>query len=80
MMYKAICEWRDLTDGHAYSVGDVFPYDGRKIEETRLTELLGDQNKAHKSLIERVEGSDDKIHEQEEKQRKRAVKTPKTEE
>ena len=55
---KVIYPFRDLTDNHQYSVGDVFPFDGRKITKKRIDELSGVGNKIGRALIEEAE--DDK--------------------
>lgn len=54
MMYKALRQWRDLTDDHLYSAGDAYPHDGREIEPARIAELTGNQNNARMALIEAV--------------------------
>lgn len=54
-MYKSIVQWRDLEDGHLYSIGESYPHDGREVSEERLAELSGTQNKAGFALIKAVE-------------------------
>lgn len=53
-MYISLRQWRDLSDGHLYSPGDPFPYDGRAIAPARIVELESGANKAKMALIERV--------------------------
>ncbi len=50
-MYKVIVRFRDLTDGHLYEIGDVFPFDGREISLDRLETLETPRNKAGIVLI-----------------------------
>ena len=73
MMYKVICQFRDLSDGHLYNVGDVFPHDGRGIDPSRIAELSGTANKARIRLIEAVP---DKADAQEAEQAKQPEKAP----
>lgn len=54
-MYRAIERFRDLTDGHLYESGDVFPYDGRKISEDRINTLATGRNASSKPLIAKDE-------------------------
>ena len=51
MMHKALRQWRDLTDGHLYNPGDVFPHDGRQIAPERIAALVSGSNKANMALI-----------------------------
>lgn len=51
MMHKALRQWRDLTDGHLYNPGDVFPHDGRQIAPERIAALVSGANKANMALI-----------------------------
>lgn len=62
MGYKSIADWRDLTDGHLYANGDVFPHDGRVIPEARIAELSGPQNKAGFALIKAIEVKAEEEH------------------
>lgn len=55
MMYKALCEWRDLQDEHTYQAGDEYPFDGRAIKPERIEQLLSGNNLARKPLIVKVE-------------------------
>ena len=75
-MYTAVCVFRDLQDNHLYHAGDIFPHDGREIAATRIDELITGRNAANKRLI--VQDEAEPI--QQPKPRKRAAKTPKTEE
>lgn len=54
MMYKAICVFRDLQDGHLYNADEPFPHDGRDIPPDRLEALLTGKNAAKKPLIVRT--------------------------
>lgn len=54
-MYRAIERFRDLTDGHLYESGEIFPYDGRKISEDRINALATGRNASSKPLIAAVE-------------------------
>lgn len=55
-MYKVVCEkFRDLTDNHVYKKDDVFPFDGREVDENRIKELSTKKNKIGKVLIVKVE-------------------------
>lgn len=54
-MLKSTVQWRDLTDGHLYSAGDPFPWDGREIPEERINALKSSQNKAGFAVIKAVE-------------------------
>ena len=51
MMYKAICVFRDLQDGHLYNADEPFPHDGREISPGRLEDLLTGKNAAKRPLI-----------------------------
>ena len=59
-MYKVIKGFHDLQDSvstksgtiyHEYKVGDVFPREGKKVDENRLKELAGKDNKRGVPLI-----------------------------
>ena len=73
-MYRAVCEWRDLTNGHLYNAGEEYPFDGKEVSEARLMALLNGANLANKPLIERV----DKLPDEEAKPRKIVRKPRKT--
>ena len=51
----SIARFVDLEDGHLYTPGDPFPYDGRELPAERISELSGTQNKAGFALIKVVE-------------------------
>jgi len=70
MKYTSTGKWRDLTDGHLYSSGDAFPFDGREISPERIAQLSGTQNKAGFALIKAIEQTDEENHTQ-------SVETPK---
>lgn len=53
--YKVIEKFKDLSDDHIYEVGDIFPYDGRRVSKKRIEELSTDKNKREIALIEKVE-------------------------
>ena len=56
MSYKVIKYFTDLQDNnHPYNVGDTFPRKDKKVDETRLAELAGSENKRGCPLIELVE-------------------------
>ena len=66
-MYRVIREFADLTDSkkikegesyHNYSVGDVYPRQGKKVDEKRIKELLGAENARGEPLIEAVQEGD----------------------
>lgn len=52
IMYRVLTTFRDLTDGHLYQAGDVFPHDGRTIPEERIESLVNGRNQANLRLIE----------------------------
>lgn len=55
-MYKVIKYFTDLKDkNHPYNVGDTFPRKGLKVDEERIAELSGNENKQGTPLIEKVE-------------------------
>lgn len=62
-MYKVIKGFHDLQDSvktkngviyHEYKAGDVFPREGKKVDEERLKELAGKDNKRGVPLIKEV--------------------------
>ena len=75
-MYKAIQQFRDLTDGHLYQEGETFPHDGREIPADRLDALVSDNNRAGKALI--VWASEEKPVEETAPQKPAAEKPRKT--
>lgn len=51
-MYKVIKYFTDLQDNsHPYNVGDTFPRKGVKVDESRIAELSGSDNKQGVPLI-----------------------------
>lgn len=61
MNYKVIHPFRDLEDtgktfpnGREYAVGDEFPATKRKVQDDRIEELLGNNNKIGRPLITEV--------------------------
>lgn len=72
-MYKVIKYFIDLQDNnHPYNVGDVFPRSGVEVNEERLEELAGSNNKQRVPLIKIVEEAP--AEEEEAPKRKRAKK------
>lgn len=54
--YKVIKYFTDLQDDdYEYHEGDVYPRDGKKVSEERLTELSTNTNRQGTPLIERVQ-------------------------
>lgn len=54
-MYRVIKFFTDLQDDkRPYSVGDVFPREGKKVTKTRLKELSTAANRQGIPLIEEV--------------------------
>ena len=54
-MYKVILRFADLQDSsHVYEVGDVYPREGVKPTQERISELLGASNKIGAPLIKKV--------------------------
>ena len=62
-MYKVIKGFHDLQDSvstksgtiyHECKVGDVFPREGKNVDENRLKELAGKDNKRGVPLIKEV--------------------------
>ena len=54
-MYKVILRFADLQDSsHVYEVGDVYPREGVKPSEDRISELSGASNKIGAPLIKKV--------------------------
>lgn len=51
-MYRVIHFFTDLTDNaHPYNVGDIFPRKGVQVDEDRLKELAGSDNRQGRPLI-----------------------------
>lgn len=67
MKYEVICRFEDLQDNaYLYDVGDIFPRDGFFVNEERIKELSGNENRQGKPLIKEVDDetlpfSDDEI-------------------
>ena len=54
-MYKVVEFFHDLQDGgHAYQPGDLFPRDGIKVSDARLSELSSANNARGMKLIQKV--------------------------
>lgn len=72
-MYKALTRFTDLQDNnHVYQAGDIFPRKGIKVSKERIEELLSDQNRRHKPVIEEI------IEEVKEQPKKPATPSKKT--
>lgn len=48
-------KFKDLSDNHIYSYGDIFPYDNREIDKKRIDELSSKNNKIGVSLIQYID-------------------------
>ena len=72
MMYKTLCVFRDLQDGHLYDADEPFPHDGRAIDPMRIDALLTGKNAANKPLITVTEELTDTTEETPQKPKKRA--------
>lgn len=59
MKYISTGTWRDLTDGHLYHEGELFPFDGREVAPERITELETAQNRAGFALIRAEDVADE---------------------
>ena len=66
-MYRVIKEFADLTDSkkikegelyHNYSVGDMYPRQGKKVDEKRIEVLLGTENAQGEPLIAIIQEGD----------------------
>lgn len=54
-MYKALTTFTDLQDNnYRYQAGDTFPRKGLKVSDERIAELLSDNNRRHKPVIEEI--------------------------
>lgn len=49
--YVVVYGFIDKNDRHSYAPGDVFPFDGRKIDEKRIAELISKKNDTKVVLI-----------------------------
>ena len=74
-MHKVIERFRDLTDGHLYEAGDIFPHDGRDVGADRLKALENGENRAARPLIHRVEEQPEAPQEQPKKPARARKKT-----
>lgn len=55
-MYKVIKLFADLEDkNHVYYPGDIYPREGAEVNEERIKELSGSENKRGEPLIELIE-------------------------
>lgn len=53
--YRVVKYFTDLQDDeHVYHVGDAYPRDGVDVTDSRVKELLGDENLQGHPLIEKV--------------------------
>lgn len=53
--YRVVKYFTDLHDSeHAYNVGDIYPRDGVDVTDSRIKELLGNENLQGHPLIEKV--------------------------
>ena len=77
MKYISATTWRDLSDGHLYHEGDLFPFDGRVIEEERLRELGNANNRAGLVLVRAVDEPKAEPKEKEPEKAPEAQKKPK---
>lgn len=50
-MYVVINKFKDLKDNHLYEKDSIYPYKKKKVDQERLDELMGSDNKLKKSLI-----------------------------
>lgn len=50
-MYVVINKFKDLKDNHLYEKDAIYPYKKKKVDQERLDELMGSNNKLKKSLI-----------------------------
>ena len=53
-MYKVIKCFTDITDGHKYDIGDIFPREGVDVSDARIAKLAGSANRQRTPLIEEV--------------------------
>lgn len=50
-MYKVIKCFTDMTDGHKYDIGDIFPREGAVVSDARIAKLAGSANRQRTPLI-----------------------------
>lgn len=61
-MYRVVRYFTDLQDNnYAYNAGDKFPRDGVEVSNERINELLSDQNKQCRQLIQYVDEFDSEV-------------------
>lgn len=64
-MYIVVNNFVDLVDNnHNYKKGSLYPFEQKKVEESRIEELSTRQNKQKKVLIKEIEKLDDLTVEQ----------------
>lgn len=51
-MYRVIKCFTDITDGHKYDIGDVFPREGVVVDVARIAKLASAKNRQRTPLIE----------------------------
>ena len=56
-MYKVTKCFTDLTDGHKYDIGDIFPREGVEVSDARIAKLASSANRQKMPLIVEVEHS-----------------------
>lgn len=57
--FKVTKDFTDLKDGnHIYRAGDDYPREGKEVDEERLAELSGTENKRGEALIVAVNDGD----------------------
>lgn len=52
--YVVVYGFIDKNDRHAYAPGDVFPFDGRKVDGKRIVELCSKKNDTNVVLIKEL--------------------------
>lgn len=78
MKFISLEDWRDNSDGHLYSKGEPFPFDGREIAPERLSELESGRNRAGLRLIQAIEAKAEPTQAQKEKAPEKASEGRKT--
>lgn len=64
-MYIVVNGFVDLVDNnHNYKKGSLYPFEQKKVEESRIEELSTKQNKQKKVLIKKIEKLDELTVEQ----------------
>lgn len=60
-MYKVLIHFVDLQDeNYPYNTGDIFPREGKVVNQKRLDELSSTNNRRGIKLIEKIEGVEKK--------------------